>query len=94
MDIRCLCGRKTDDGELLGKREKWQNRQDLWRNGRIIVSVISRGLPSASVDIRGLRGGKMEDVELLGRRGDEWLKRKKLGMDIRIIADARFRGLP
>ena len=59
-----------------------------------LVNYCFRQLPSASVDIRDVRGPRMEAVGLLGQRQGSIRKWKKFGRRGLIIASARFRHLP
>ena len=62
VDIRDVCGRQMEAGELLGIRQK--NSLNIRKEDGVGKLL----LPSSSVDIRDVCGRKMGRGELLGKR--------------------------
>ena len=64
VDIRDICGRKTEERSCEIMRKTEENRPEweiIGRDGRNIAAVSFRQLPRASVDIRDMGGKKAED---------------------------------
>ena len=77
VDIRDMCGRKTEDGRwkiMRKNRENGPKRQKPGRCWRNIASVSFRQLPRTSVDIRDMCGRKTEDGrwEIMRKNREKW----------------------
>ena len=91
VDVRGMCGRKMEDGELRGQTEK------IGLNGRnqggvgSIAAVGFLQLPRKSVDVRGMFGRKPEAAELRGETEKNQPKWKNPGLGGGDIASVSFR---
>ena len=88
--IRDVCGRQTEDGVLLGKRQKTPKWKKLGRNGEIIASGSFRQRPWSPRCVWAEDG----TCGIIMKKTENAINGKKLGRCGEIIASALIRGHP